>query len=63
MVQQKQYKNSRKFSESTARAFHAKHESVLKDLPEPSKNVVLLKKKAGQTLRLGNEIDKKGQEY
>ena len=52
-----------KFGESTARDFRTKYESVLKDLPEPSTDVVLSKKKAGQPLLLGNEIDKKVQEY
>ena len=52
-----------KLGESTARAVRAKYESVLKDLPEPSTDVVLSKKKAGQPFLLGNEIDKNVQEY
>ena len=52
-----------KFGESTARAFRAKYKSVMKDLPEPSADVVLSKKKAGRPLLLGNEIDKKVQEF
>ena len=52
-----------KCGERTARAFRAKYESVLKDLPEPPTDVVLSKKKAGQPLFLGNKTDKKVQEY
>ena len=51
-----------KFGKSAARIFRAKYESVLKDLPEPSTDVVLSKKKVGRPLLLGNEIDKKVQE-
>ena len=52
-----------KFGESTARAFRAKYKSVMKDLPEPSTDVVLSKQKACRPLLLGNEIDKKVQEF
>ena len=51
-----------KFGKNAARIFHAKYESVLKDLPESSTDVVQSKKKAGRPLLLGNEIDKKEQE-
>ena len=51
------------FGECTVRTFHAKYEPVLKDLPEPSMDVVLSKKKAGRPLLLDDEIDKKVQEY
>ena len=51
------------FGECTVRTFHAKYEPVLKDLPEPSMDVVLSKKKTGRPLLLDDEIDKKVQEY
>ena len=43
-----------KFSETTARAFHAKYKSVLKYLPELCMDVVVSKKKAVWSLVLGN---------
>ena len=48
-----------KFGESTATAFRAKCDLVLKDLPETSTDVVLSKKKASRPLLLGNEVNKK----